>query len=80
MTDDITKSLQTLSGDIPKPRKNLTKEQKLAVIAKVGGPLTAKAIIKARKDYPTSRIPFLFSSLDTQCVVDLLANDFTDCL
>jgi hypothetical protein len=80
MADKITESLLNLSGSLPKPRTNLSKEEKLALIAKVGGPRTAMSIIKAKKDYPLSRIPFLFSSLDTQCVVDILANDLSEFL
>jgi hypothetical protein len=80
MTDKLTESLLNLTGSLPAPRLNLSKEDKKALIAKVGGPRTAQSIIKAKKDYPISRIPFLFSSLDTQCVVDILNNDMSDVL
>jgi hypothetical protein len=80
MADKITDALMHLSGDLPEPRLNLGREEKLALIAKVGGPRTAKSIIQSKRDYPLKRIPFLFSSIDTQCVVDLLANDFSDVL
>ncbi|MEI6397885.1 MAG: hypothetical protein WCO71_03850 [Pseudomonadota bacterium] len=80
MSDKLTESILNLTGSLPAPRLNLSRDEKLALIAKVGGPRTTHSIIKAKKDYPASRIPFIFSSLDTQCVVDILANDMTDVL
>ena len=80
MSDKLTESLLNLTGSLPAPRLNLSKDQKIALIAKIGGPRTAQSIIKASKDYPLSRIPFIFSSIDTQCVVDILANDMRDVL
>ena len=74
MTDDVTKALEQLSGEPPSPRTNLTEAEKDALVAAVG-PRTARDIIKAKKDLPLRRIPFLFSRVDTQAVVDLLAND-----
>ncbi len=78
--DQLTESLLNLAGSLPTPRLNLSKDEKKALIARVGGPRTAQSIVKAKKDYPISRIPFLFSSLDTQCVVDILHNDMSDVL
>jgi hypothetical protein len=80
MSDKLTESLLNLTGGLPAPRLNLSKDEKKALIEKIGGPRTAQSIIKAKKDYPVSRIPFLFSSLDTQCVVDILSNDMSDVL
>jgi hypothetical protein len=78
MPDDIIKSLENLSGGLPAPRTNLSKEQKMELIKKLGGPRTVTSILKSKKDYPLTRIPFIFSSLDTQAVVDVLANDMSD--
>jgi len=80
MPDQLTESLLNLAGSLPTPRLNLSKDEKKALIARVGGPRTAQSIVKAKKHYPVSRIPFLFSSLDTQCVVDILHNDMSDVL
>ena len=80
MSDELTKSLLNLSGGLPAPRLNLSKEDKLTLIQKLGGPRTVMSILKTTKDVPASRIPFLFSTLDTQAVVDVLANDMSDVL
>ena len=74
MSDDLTKALETLSGGQPQPRLNLSEPEKDELVAKVG-PRTARDIVRAKKDFPLRRIPFLFSKVDTQAVVDLLAND-----
>jgi hypothetical protein len=72
--DDVTRALSNLQGNLPKARENLSETEKDELVARVG-PRTARDIVRARKDYPLRRIPFLFSSVDTQAVVDLLAND-----
>ena len=74
MTDSVTRALENLSGELPTPRLNLSDAEKDELVARVG-PRTARDIVKAKKDYPLKRIPFLFSTVDTQAVVDLLAND-----
>lgn len=79
MTDEISKALQKLEGQLPKPRTNLSEAGKDQLVAQVG-PRTARDIVRAKRDLPLARIPFLFSSLDTQLVVDLLANDMTEAL
>lgn len=73
--DQIDHMLRQLSGGLPQPSKELSEEQKDELIRKVGGVLTTENIIKAQKDYPRERIPFLFSGLDTQAVVDILNHD-----
>lgn len=77
MTDPLTRSLQELSGEIPKPRLNLSVAEKQSLVARIG-PKTARSILQAKKDFPLQRIPFLFSALDTQDVVDLIYNDMMD--
>lgn len=62
------------SAEIPVGRPNLSEAEKDELIRKVHGPKTTQNIIKALKDYSPKRIPFLFSSLDTQAVADILAN------
>lgn len=74
MTDKIKDALLNLAGNMPKPRLNLTESQKDELISNVG-PKTARSIVLAKKDCPLARIPFLFSSIDTQAVLDILAND-----
>lgn len=73
-SDDFETRLRSLSGGLPEPRLNLTEADKDALIARVG-PRTARNVVGAKKDAPVARIPFLFSSLNTQDVVDLLANN-----
>ena len=80
MSDELTKSLQNLTGSLPTPRLNLSRDDKLMLVQKLGGPRTVKSILKARGKVPESRIPFLFSSLDTQAVLDVLANDMAEVL
>ena len=75
MSDEIEDRLRDLKADLPQPRLNLSTTEKRQLIAKLGGPKTALSLLKAKKDFPLERIPFLYSSLDTQAVVDFLAND-----
>lgn len=74
MDDPVSKALMELGGSLPSPRTNLSDVAKDELVAKVG-PRTARDIVKASQDYPLRRIPFLFSTVDTQAVVDILAND-----
>lgn len=71
--DEITKSLRDLKSNLPEPR-TLSDSEKEALIIELGVK-TTKSLIKAKKTLPISRIPFLFSSIDTQLIVDLLGND-----
>ncbi|MFW7380566.1 MAG: hypothetical protein ACOH5I_17270 [Oligoflexus sp.] len=73
--NSIDQMLYQLSGSVPQARTQLSEADKDQLIATVGGVLTAQNIIKAKNDYTKERIPFLFSTLDTQAVVDILAND-----
>jgi hypothetical protein len=79
MSDDVTDSIRALKADIPVARENLTAAEMQMIIDAVG-PKTVANIIKAKKDFKIARIPFLFSSIDTQAVVDILANDFSSVL
>lgn len=74
LSDDLTKALERLSGDLPKPHCDLSEANKDALVRRVG-PRTARDILKAKKQLPLRRIPFLFATINTQDVVDLLAND-----
>ena len=77
--DRLTDSRSNLAGGVPAARTDLREADKDAIVAKLGiGAL--KDILKAQKELPLRRIPFLFSSLDTQAVVDVLANDMTGAL
>ena len=80
MKDTVTRSLQDLKGTIPNASDSLTEAQKDAIVIKIGGPKTVKQLISAKKELPIARIPFLFSTLDTQCVVEVLAHDFTQAI
>ncbi|MCX6119001.1 MAG: hypothetical protein NT027_15810, partial [Proteobacteria bacterium] len=69
--------LLNLSGGMPSPRLNLSLEEKQRIIQDLGIK-TVKNILKAKKQLPIARIPFLFSSIDTQMVLDILHNDFLE--
>jgi len=71
----VEDQLRNLKAELPEPHLNLSDEHKQGIIAKVGLS-TVKSILKAKKDFSVKRIPFLFSSVDTQIVVDILANDW----
>ncbi len=79
MPDDVAKVLQNLTAALPEPHLGLSEEAKDALVKRLG-PRTARSIVRAKQDYALARIPFLFSTLDTQDVVDLLANDVTAAL
>lgn len=74
VTDDLTRALEQLSGELPEPRTTLTEAEKDQLVARIG-PRTVRSIVKAKAECPLQRIPFLFSTLNTQDVVDVLAND-----
>ena len=75
MSDDMEMSLRALKGDPLTPRIVTTDAEKEALILAIGGPRTAASIRQALKTYPKERIPFLFSSLEAQLVIDILEND-----
>jgi uncharacterized protein (DUF2336 family) len=74
--DEISQALQDLEGDLPKPRMGLSDDDLVKIVRQLGV-RTVRNIVAAKKDYPISRIPFIFSSLDTQLVVDILAHDMS---
>lgn len=76
--DEITTALRDLPGDALQPRQ-LSDDEKKQLIRDLGLK-TTQNIIKAKKDFPLRRIPFLFSSLNPQWVVDVLHNDLSDAL
>lgn len=78
MTDDIEKSLRDLKGESLTARILTSDEEKEALIQAIGGPRTAASIRQALKTYSKDRIPFLFSSLEAQIVVDVLENDLDE--
>lgn len=80
MSDKLVESIENLSGSLPTARLGLSLEQKIELIQKLGGPRTVGSILKCKKDYPLKRIPFMFSKLDTQAIVDVLANEMEEAL
>lgn len=70
----VADALLKLTGDMPAPRLGLSDADKTLLVQKIG-PRTARSILSMRGKVVAARIPFLFSSVDTQAVVDLLAND-----
>jgi hypothetical protein len=75
MTDDLTSKLRGLKSQLPAARTGLCEAEKDALIVALGGPRTAESIRKAMRNFTHERIPWLFSSLDSQLVVDVMAND-----
>jgi hypothetical protein len=80
MDDEISKSLQALKSTPIKARLCQNDAEKEELIVKIGGPRTARSIRQALKSFSRDRIPFLFSSLDPQLVVDVLENDLDSIL
>lgn len=78
LTDDIEKNLRALKESMPKARLHASIEERIALIHAIGGPRTAESIRKAMKTSPPERLPFLFSSLDSQLVLDVMANDLDE--
>lgn len=74
MNDAVSKQIQSLQGALPEPRLGLTEDEKDALLRAVG-PRLVRDIVKASRSCPIGRVPFLFSSVNTQHVVDILAND-----
>jgi hypothetical protein len=75
MSDDLDKSLRGLKGDEIRPNHYESRDELKALIEAIGGPRTAASIRKAMKTYSKERIPFLFSSLDPQLVVDVMSHE-----
>ena len=75
MADDLEERLRRLRAELPTARLGLSETEKDALVQAVGGPRTAANIRKAMSNFPHERIPWLFSSLDSQLVVDVMAND-----
>lgn len=73
--DQIEMALTSLSAQLPEPHIFSSREELLVLIQACGGPRTASSIRKSLEHASKSRIPHLFSSIDTQIVVDILAND-----
>ncbi len=72
--EKISELLENLKGELPVPRLNLSEDQKDQLILQLGLK-TVQNLLKAKKQLPMARIPFLFSSLDTQALLDVLNND-----
>ncbi|MEZ4741447.1 MAG: hypothetical protein R3B45_03225 [Bdellovibrionota bacterium] len=79
-TENIEENIRKIKGNLPKPRLNLSLNEKLKLIKSVGGPKTTKSILKAKGNFPISRIAWLFNALDTQAVIDILHNDMVEAL
>src|SRR5690348_17063939 len=80
MTDDMEQKLRELRSNLPTARQNLSESDKHQLIQSIGGSRTVESIRKAMRNFPHDRIPWLFSSLDSQLVVDVMANDMESAL
>lgn len=79
LKDQLEELILQMKADWPEP-KILNKQEKFQLIKEIGGPRTVTSILKAKKEFPLARIPFLFSSLDTKLVIYVLANEWDDIL
>ena len=75
MSKDLEQRLRDLKANLPAARLQLSETAKDQLVTAVGGPRTAESIRKAMKNFPHERIPWLFNSLDSQLVIDIMAND-----
>jgi hypothetical protein len=75
MTDDMERKLRGLKSNLTPAREHLSEAEKDQLIMAIGGPRTVESIRKAMTNFPHERIPWLFSSLDSQLVIDIMAND-----
>lgn len=73
--DQIETTLVGLKAELPCPRLFTSRSDLVKLIQAAGGPRTAKSIRDHAKITPIRRIAHVFSSIDTQVVVDVLAND-----
>jgi len=80
MDDELTAMLREIKPDLPKPRLELSEAEKDRLVQACGGPLTAKNLINAVEALPRQRIAFVFNSIDSQVVVDILANDMKEAI
>lgn len=74
----IEEQLLAIKSDLPQP-SILNDNQKRSLIEKIG-PKTVRNIIKAKKDFDLQRIPFLFNSIDSKIVIDILNNEWDELL
>lgn len=71
--DPLTQQLTEIEKNLPEPQ-TLTHEELLDLINQLG-PRTCRQVLNARKTLGEARIYFLFNSLPTQKLVNLLHND-----
>ena len=72
---EIDNALLKLSGGLPSPNIYESEDDRIKLVLASGGPRTARNIRKMLKTTKASRIPHLFSTIDTQVVIDILHND-----
>jgi hypothetical protein len=77
MNDEISKNIAGLSGALPQGRQGLSEAQKDKLVQIAGGPISVQNIQKSHKELPKARIIFVFSSIDSQAVADILVNDMS---
>lgn len=78
--DELLEKIRQIKSDLPAPRRGLSEKEKDELLMRIGGPRTCEAIVKAQKTLPLERIPFIFNQLDSQAVIDILANDMHDAI
>ena len=76
MTDDLQNAIRGIKADQLTPRENLTEEQKRILVER-WGPRRVADILKAKGQIPIGRLPFIYNNVDTQDLLDILANDMT---
>ena len=78
LSDKLTDALRDLKAALPREQK-LSEREKDQLIADLGYG-TVQNILKAKSTLPIARIPFLFNTIDTQKLVNVLGNDLTQAL
>lgn len=78
LSDKLTDALRDLKAALPR-EQILSEQEKDQLIADLGYG-TVQNILKAKSTLPIARIPFLFNTIDTQKLVNVLGNDLAQAL
>lgn len=76
MSDQLDEALRNIQADKLEARTEISEEEKQQLVER-WGPKRVRDIVKAKGQIPASRIPFVFNNVDTQDLLDILANDMT---
>ena len=77
--DELDEALLGIQADKLEARLSLSLDEKIRLVEK-WGPKRISDLVKAKSQIPIQRIPFIFNTIDTQDVLDVLANDMEDAI